>query len=372
MFGPNASPSFPLRVGGPDVDPTVGYHPQGRVDMVDEGIPTTGGGAGTDGQPPATTPLSVLIPTADRSALLDAALRSLDRQVFRDFEVVIVNDGGAPLEDVVSPWRARMPITFVDLPDRRGPAGARNIGIDLCQGEAIAFLDDDDVFLPDHLATCAALMAETGADLVYAGAIVAERRVDGGVLPLDAGRHRKAYPFDQRFLLVANFLHTGSVVVRNVRDLDCRFDQALSVCEDWDFWLAVTVAHGFDVAFSQHLTSVYHQVPGNRGLVAGGQETSPSAFDVARQRIHGKWPSDDAFVVASRAWMSALEDRRNRRIELGRAIPTHLFDRVLDYVAVCVGSSTEPRVEDIDALFDESWAPARSASRPSSSARTSS
>ncbi|MGH8897134.1 MAG: hypothetical protein ACRDZ4_08965 [Egibacteraceae bacterium] len=47
-----------------------------------------------------------------------------------------------------------------------------------------------------------------------------------------AGYPLKAYPYDPRFLLVANYLHTGSVIVRNFKDTPVRFDGSLEVCED--------------------------------------------------------------------------------------------------------------------------------------------
>jgi glycosyltransferase involved in cell wall biosynthesis len=188
--------------------------------------------------------VSVIIPTLDRPGLLDAALASAAvQEVPGHIEVIVVNDGGASVAPVVCAWQDVMPVRLVEFGRCSGPAVARNIGIEQADGDYIAFLDDDDLFMPGHLAAGCEPLERNDADFVYLGAIVADRRLNGPPPDLAAFR-LKAYPYDHRFLMVANFLHTGSVVVRNFRNTPVRFDEALDVCEDWDLWLALTNALG--------------------------------------------------------------------------------------------------------------------------------
>ncbi len=282
---------------------------------------------------PLNRPLvSVIIPTLDRPHLLDAALGSVaDQELRGNIEVIVINDGGTSVAPVVRRWNDKLPVRLVELERQSGAAAARNVGIGVADGAYIAFLDDDDLFMPGHLAAGCEPLGRDDADFVYLGAIVADRRVS--CLPFDhADLPVKAYPYDHRFLLVANFLHTGSVIVRNFRDTPVRFDESLEVCEDWDLWLALTTALGYRVSFVDKITSVYHQVPDVSGLVAGAQLTAPSKFSLARDYIQLKWPSDDPLVVACREWLNALERFRSDLIAQKERMPTLLFDEILSYL----------------------------------------
>jgi glycosyltransferase involved in cell wall biosynthesis len=272
--------------------------------------------------------ISVVVPTLDRAELLHAALRSLAAQTYADFEVIVVNDGGRSVTRVVNPWQSYFPVTLIELPRWRGVSHARNIGIEHTRGEYIAFLDDDDLFLPGHLAAATAALDAGDVDFVYFGAVVSGRRVTA--LPPDwHTMHRKAYQFDERFLLVANYLHTGSVVVRNYRDSPVRFDESLSHCEDWDMWLSLRFRLGYRVGFVDEISTIYHQVAGAEGLVSQGQAITPSPFSLARERLYSRWPVDDEQVLTYRKWMTSFDAHCNDEVARGRPVPTQTFDRML-------------------------------------------
>lgn len=294
---------------------------------------------------------SVIIPTFGRPQLLDAAVGSVAAQdVAGDIEAIVVNDGGASVVPVVRAWDEVMPVRLVELDRRSGPAVARNIGIERADGEYIAFLDDDDLFMPGHLAAGCEPLERGDADFVYLGAIVADRRLSGRPPDL-AAFPLKAYPYDHRILMVANFLHTGSVIVRNFRNAPVRFDEALDVCEDWDLWLALTIAMGYRVLFVDEITSVYHQVPDAAGLVAGAQLVSPSRFSVARDYIQVKWPASDPLVLAYREWMIALERFRSDLIARNQRMPNLLFDEILGYLHERMSREQLPNYADIGQFF---------------------
>jgi glycosyltransferase involved in cell wall biosynthesis len=296
--------------------------------------------------------ISVIIPTFNRFELLDAALASVAAQKLRDhIEVIVVNDGGPSVAPVVRAWEDVLAVKLVELDRRMGPAAARNAGIDHATGKYVAFLDDDDLFLPDHLAAGCELLESDDADFVYVGALVADRRLSG--LPSDHTEFPlKAYPYDHRFLLVANFIHTGSVIARNFRHTAVRFDESLEVCEDWDIWIALTHTLGYRVAFVDEIATIYHQVPDVVGLVASAQLTSPSKFEVARDYIYAKWPSNDPFVLTYREWLIAFERFRSDLIAKKRPMPNLLFDEVLGYLHSRISKEEKADYADISRFFD--------------------
>src|SRR5436305_2891507 len=96
--------------------------------------------------------ISVVIPAYNSAETIAEALRSVLAQKFREHEIIVVNDG-SPDKDKFE--RAIRPLLedIIYIRQRNSGAGAaRNLGIEHARGEIIAFLDADDIWLPDHLA----------------------------------------------------------------------------------------------------------------------------------------------------------------------------------------------------------------------------
>jgi glycosyltransferase involved in cell wall biosynthesis len=104
-------------------------------------------------------PVSVVIPTRDRTHLLERAIASVQNQDYRGpIECIVVFDGETPTD----PWigtRADRSIRVLENERTPGPAGARNTGIAGATGELIALLDDDDEWDPRKVTTQAELLA---------------------------------------------------------------------------------------------------------------------------------------------------------------------------------------------------------------------
>ena len=94
---------------------------------------------------------SVVIPTHDRPALLASAVSSVVRQTFDDFEVVIIDDGSDPPVRSETFSDLRIPLSVYRNERAQGVSAARNMGAVMATGDFLAFLDDDDLWVPEKL-----------------------------------------------------------------------------------------------------------------------------------------------------------------------------------------------------------------------------
>jgi glycosyltransferase involved in cell wall biosynthesis len=125
--------------------------------------------------------VSAIVPTRGR-AFLAEALKSIEHQTRVADEIVVVADGCCPLIHPVGP-RVRL----TTLRTSRGAAAARNVGAQVAHHDWLAFLDDDDWWLPRYLETAVEAASKTNADVVCTSFLAA----DGGVL-----RPEKDAPID--------------------------------------------------------------------------------------------------------------------------------------------------------------------------------
>lgn len=112
--------------------------------------------------------VSVIIPTFNRAQRLHVSVESVIGQTYRPIELVVIDDGSSdatPAAMAGLEQRARQAglATVFARKENGGCASARNLGLERATGEWIAFLDDDDRWLPEKLAKQVALIAETGA-----------------------------------------------------------------------------------------------------------------------------------------------------------------------------------------------------------------
>ena len=187
---------------------------------------------------PAGTPLvSVILATFNRPRLMIKALESLMDQSLSDVEVIVVNDGGI---DVV-PWlngvAKRLSIRHVKHKRHQGVAAARNTGLRLARGDYIAYLEDGDVFHPDHLSTLVKAAETSGRFVVHSNAWETTSICSGGmeVIERRAVWTGNSSPAE---LLVRNSIPTPCLLHRRACvDRTGGFDESLSACEHWDMWI---------------------------------------------------------------------------------------------------------------------------------------
>ena len=97
--------------------------------------------------------VSVIIPTYNRAHLIGRAIKSVLSQTYRDFEVIVVDDGSTDnTEEVLRNFKdENEKIKYIRHKENRGGSAARNTGIKNARGQYLAFLDSDDEWLPEKL-----------------------------------------------------------------------------------------------------------------------------------------------------------------------------------------------------------------------------
>ena len=178
----------------------------------------------------------MITPTYNRPDLLRQAVESVLAQTFTDWEMIIVNDGAEKdqanlLHGVTDPrvrylWQ-----------EHAGRSAARNQGIAEAKGEYIAFLDDDDLYLPHNLARELAFLDEhLDVDLVAGGTLFTTANGEEIVTM----RPWKIHPDITLIALLDSCLFTiCSVMIRRrvLERMESWFDPSIHLGEDWDFYL---------------------------------------------------------------------------------------------------------------------------------------
>lgn len=96
--------------------------------------------------------VDIIIPTHNRAKLLKEALGSVQRQTYKHYRVILVDDASTDAtKKVAAAFRRRLPIAYIRLKTNRGPAAARNMGLRSSSSPLVAFLDSDDLWLPRKL-----------------------------------------------------------------------------------------------------------------------------------------------------------------------------------------------------------------------------
>ena len=182
--------------------------------------------------------ISVIIPTCDRLELLPRAISSVLDQTYRDFELIVVDDGSA---DDTANYLATIPqLTTIHQPNR-GVSAAHNAGIKASSGELIALLDSDDAWTTDKLKTQVADWdASPGAPLSHTD----EVWIRGGKRVNPMKKHRKeGGDVFSRCLDLCCISPSSTLLQRRLYDDIGDFDENLPACEDYDYWLRVTSLH---------------------------------------------------------------------------------------------------------------------------------
>lgn len=184
----------------------------------------------------AKTRVSVIIPTYNRGWTIGEAVDSVLAQDYRDFELIIVDDGSTDnTPEVLDAYRGTIKVF---RQENKGVSAARNRGIAEASGRFIAFLDSDDLWLPQKLSRQVEFFNTTPDALICQ---TEEVWIRSGVRVNPKKRHQKPSGMIFEPSLVLCLVSPSAVMIRrSLLEIVGNFDETLPACEDYDLWLRIS------------------------------------------------------------------------------------------------------------------------------------
>lgn len=243
--------------------------------------------------------VSICIPTYNRKDYLKQALVSVFAQTYKDYEVVVVDDGSTDgTGEMIK--QAGYDVRYHWQPNT-GDAAARNRLVELARGQFISFLDSDDLLIPDAVERMMAVMDAQSEEVVVYGPYIAIDQ-DGNTCKM---KRRKLYSGHiAQHLFGSILVHScGSLFPRKILEEAGGFDTSLPVCSDYELWLRLSLKYRF-IALSEptfkrrrHAGSLSKRTFTNRRIEldilekfyydCGGQELIPRKIAMKRLSKEG-------------------------------------------------------------------------------------
>jgi glycosyltransferase involved in cell wall biosynthesis len=227
---------------------------------------------------------SVIIPTYNRLNFLKKAIRSVFAQTHASYEVVVVDDGST---DGTYEYLMSLGSRIRTLHQKnKGPAAARNLGVQGALGTYLAFLDSDDIWFPWTLATFDQVIEQyhqpaliSGATLEFEGDTPTARR------QCLTAEHFRDYFSSSR---APGYVRSAALVInRETFEAAKGFDERLIVGEDADFYFRIGARYEF-VRVLSPVTLAYRRHAGNISTTSSA--LYHGAIELIRREAKGNYP----------------------------------------------------------------------------------
>jgi len=271
--------------------------------------------------------VSVIIPTYKRPYwVLMRAVKSVLDQSYTNLEVIIVDDSGTNdtnRNDVENEIRKITDhrVRYIQHAYNQGACKARNTGIENSRGNYIAFLDDDDEWLPNKLELQLKKMDASQAGLVYCDYYAITLKDDIQVKK-DVRAHRiSGWVYDE--LILRNFIGSTSFVLLKKEVLDScgNFNESMKSAQDFELWLRISKKYEVDyvdtplvnyyVHGGERITSnVDSQIQGHESINALNMDylaTNPKVLCMRRLKLVHYYAVKNCYKTALLKWFDAVK-----------------------------------------------------------------
>lgn len=289
---------------------------------------------------------SIIVPAFNVETTIAETLNALLVQTYRNFEIIIVDDGSVDATTQIAQDFGRDPRVRVLRQANRGLAGARNTGIAASRGDIIGFCDADDIWVPEKLAIHVAhLDANPDVGISYSGSALID---DSGDL-MGPAQRPQLHAIDVSLIFKRNPIGNGSAVVlrravfdaiayrpRSEQARDWFFDETFRQSEDIECWLRIALTTDWQFEGVEGLLTRYR-------INAGGLSAATDRQLAAWERMVVKLaPLNPAFFVVNTADARAYQLRYLSR----RAISDLDAKRALALTRAWMAASRKPLIEE--------------------------
>ena len=240
-----------------------------------------------------TPTVSIIIPTYNQAQYLGRTIESVLAQSFKDYEIIVINDSSTDTTAQVLKTYPDERIRIKTMPTNLGPAVTRNVGLEMAQGEFIAFLDSDDLWYPEMLLTMIAYFkGHPGTDIVF-GAYhyinEAGQRIGSTGYP-SKFRPKPGADLLPVLVVLGNIVHMSASMVRyRCFETYGSFDPSLKRSMDWELWIRMA-ANNCKIDMIDTVVACYRRHTSNITRV-------PHQMEKAARQVLDKVFSDEALAV---------------------------------------------------------------------------
>ncbi len=183
--------------------------------------------------------ISIIIPCYNCSKTIEETLRSVECDSFRNYEIVIINDGSTDSTlDVIENYKKESAINIKILTqDNAGVSVARNKGIEVSSGKYLLFLDGDDLFAKGYIEAVSILMNQNEVDVMSCyrttnrEKLIELNELEDHYSIVDAEKLLKQYTFSKAKLGFTSFVYKKEIL----EEFFIRFEEGVKYGEDWEF-----------------------------------------------------------------------------------------------------------------------------------------
>ena len=266
------------------------------------------------------TMISVIVPTYNRPDMLIETINSILNQSYQDFEIIVINDAGIDVESKIKLLNKNNNIKYLAHTENKGLAAARNTGIKEAKGKYIAYLDDDDIFYPDHLETLVNFLENQEYKLAYTDAyrVIQEKQNSNYVVK------KKDMPFSLDFdydrILVENFVPILCLMhERSCLEEIGLFDEKLTVCEDWDF--LIRLSRKFEIAHVKKVTSEVTWRTDGTNMISSRSTDFGRTFKIIYEKHRAYSQNKPSLLIAQMETLASfLEGKIKEKVQLIESI----------------------------------------------------
>lgn len=194
----------------------------------------------------STQPLvSIITITYNRPKFLLRAIQSVLHQTYKNFELIVINNAGEDVSNIINLFNDQR-IRYIVNKENSVEKG-RDIGIDNARGKYIAFLDDDDIFYPNHLQTLVDLLEHNPEyKVVYSDALRTNMNKAGDFYQIESRELVYSSDFDKTKLLFGNYIPLNCLLFEaNALKSVGYFSDSPSALEDWDLLIRISRKYKF-------------------------------------------------------------------------------------------------------------------------------